>query len=101
MKYRKKPIVIEAVQYDNVDAESNTPFTFRGEVPAWVQKAIDDYTIIPIQSSEDYWYLGIKTLEGEMRLAPDDWLIQGVKGELYPCRNDIFQATYEPVTLSQ
>jgi hypothetical protein len=41
-------------------------------------------------------YATIKTLEGEMRAQVGDWIIQGVKGEIYPCRGDIFAATYEP-----
>ena len=59
MKYRKKPVVIEAVR--SVD----------GEV--------------------------IHTLEGDMRADPGDWIITGVKGERYPCKPDIFEATYEAV----
>jgi hypothetical protein len=39
----------------------------------------------------------IKTLEGEMTVSPGDWIIQGVNGELYPCKPDIFEKTYEPV----
>ena len=38
----------------------------------------------------------IKTLEGDLTVSPDDWIIQGVKGEIYPCKPDIFAATYEP-----
>ncbi len=46
-----------------------------------------------------YWsgsYYTIKTLEGDMRADMDDWIIRGVMGELYPCKPDIFAATYEP-----
>jgi len=42
----------------------------------------------------------IKTLEGEMAANPGDWIVTGIKGETYPCRNDIFRATYEPVGMS-
>ena len=38
----------------------------------------------------------IKTLEGEMVISPNDWIIKGVKGELYPCKPDVFEQTYEP-----
>ena len=58
-RYRKKPIVIEAVRL--------------------IKRKV------------------IKTLEGEMIGEPGDWLITGVKGEQYPCKDDIFRATYEPV----
>lgn len=40
--------------------------------------------------------IDIKTLEGTMHASPGDWIIRGVKGELYPCKPDIFEATYEP-----
>ena len=72
MKYRKKPVVIEATQW------------FKdGDHPA-VQHAIEDqYTI--------------KTLEGYMLVTPGDFIITGVKGEVYPCAPDIFELTYEPV----
>ena len=45
---------------------------------------------------EDVCFLSIDTLEGRMRADPGDWIIQGVKGEFYPCKPDIFEATYEP-----
>jgi len=78
MKYRKKPVVIEAVEYtvDNlVD----------------VKKFITSYTYF----SEDTKQLMIQTLEGDMWASPGDMIIQGVSGEFYPCRPDIFEMTYE------
>lgn len=45
----------------------------------------------------DQWLPAIETIEGTMRVNPGDWIIRGVKGEFYPCRPDIFDATYEPV----
>lgn len=50
-------------------------------------------TVLPVAGGG----LDIKTLEGTMRADVGDWIIQGVKGELYPCKPDIFAATYEPV----
>lgn len=94
-KYRKKPVVIEAVQYHYQEYADN-PLTFP-EIPDWLQKAIDDKTIYPEFRTEDYWYLVIKTLEGNHDCKPGDWIIRGVKGELYPCKDDIFQMTYEKV----
>lgn len=77
MKYRKKPVVIEAWQFDTERF---------AEMPLWVSV---------------YWFAGeclhIPTLEGVMRANEGDWIIRGVKGELYPCKPDIFAATYEPV----
>lgn len=78
-KYRKKPVVIEAVQWtgENYDEIGD----FMG-VSATCQ--IDDDFVIP-------------TLEGEMRASPNDWIIRGVNGEFYPCKPDIFEKTYEVV----
>lgn len=72
MKYRKKPVVIEAVQFRSTDP-----------LPDGVQY-------------DDKGYAIIKTLEGDMRVSDGDWIITGVKGERYPCKPDIFAATYEP-----
>lgn len=96
-RYRKKPVEIDAVQYGLAEYADN-PWEIRGEFPQWLQDAARDGTVIPEFGSEDYWHLKIKTLEGDMRVAPDDWITRGVQGELYPCKPDIFAATYEAVT---
>jgi hypothetical protein len=83
MKYRKKPVVIEAFQY--LDAMPEAP-------PPWAHEASDNGVLF-VRDNE--WY--IKTLEGEHHVSNGDWIIQGVKGELYPCKSDIFDASYEPV----
>ena len=77
-RYRKKPVVIDAVRWDgNVrTAESFMDCEF----------SIDDRTRA----------LFIPTREGEMRGDQGDWIIRGVAGEFYPCKPDIFDATYEP-----
>ena len=76
MKFRKKPVVIEAVRFHlNFD-----------EVERFVGGDAD------FRNGE----LVIATLEGAMRASPGDWIIKGVKGEFYPCKPDIFAATYEP-----
>lgn len=80
MKYRKKPVVIEAWQND-----SSIP-------PDWIINACGGGELPPGRGS-----LFISTLEGVMEARPGDWLIRGVKGEVYPCKPDIFAATYEPV----
>lgn len=88
--YRKKPVVIEAFTFDELvqagrDAGANIvngmpwSFDFRGR---------------PISHENDDCYL-IPTLEGTMKMGRDDMLIVGVKGELYPCKPDVFEATYE------
>lgn len=80
-KYRKKPAIIEAVQYHN------------GEQPS---ELADDVISGKVRYTEEGTVL-IQTLEGTMEAAPGDWIIRGVKGELYPCKPDIFEATYEDV----
>jgi hypothetical protein len=79
VKYRKKPVVIEAIQYTGSNAN---------EVLKWASLA---YLI------EKAGGIEIETLEGVMRASPGDWVIRGVRGELYPCKPDIFEATYERV----
>ncbi len=78
--FRKKPVVIEAVRFRS------------GEQP---HDLADDVIAGKIRYPEDGTML-IETLEGVMCAQPGDWIIRGVKGELYPCKPDIFAATYEP-----
>ena len=82
MKYVKKPIVIEAVQVTNgtFDAPHPNP------------EHIPGLTYDPIKR-----VVVIETLEGEMTAQVGDWIITGVKGERYPCKPDVFEATYAPV----
>jgi hypothetical protein len=79
-QYRKKPVVIEARQYTGTNGT---------QLLGWVGgvELAEDFTGDSIE---------IKTLEGTMRADKGDWIIQGVKGEFYPCKPDIFAATYEP-----
>lgn len=78
-KFRKKPVVIEAVQFDG------TLVSVEGlNIPECSQDLCSDTLQIP-------------TLEGVMTANPGDWIIRGVKGEFYPCKPDIFAATYEAV----
>lgn len=98
-KYRKKTIVIEAVQYGYAEYADN-PLILKGGVSgdiSWIEDAVKNKVVQPVFKSEDYWYLEIKTLEGVMTVSPDDWIIKGVNDELYPCKPDIFEKTYELV----
>lgn len=84
MKFKKKPVTIDAVQWTGENAEEIQTFLFDGHPHAaagWV-KGI---------------YVEIGTLEGLMVASQGDWIIKGVKGEFYPCKPDIFEATYEAV----
>lgn len=92
MRYRKRPVVIEAITFDELiehGRASGAPLT--NGMP-WSF----DYQGHPIAHETDHCYL-IPTLEGTMKMHRGDMLITGVKGEVYPCRGDIFGATYEPV----
>ena len=81
-RFRKKPVVIDAVQ-------------FTGDVGAPEIMALDvGCSHDPILEAD---VLHITTLEGVMTAIPGDWIVTGVKGERYPCKPDIFEATYEEV----
>lgn len=80
MKYRKKPVVIEAFQL------------YREPFPEWIWQASDD-GIVEIRTKD----LVINTLEGQMLGITGDYIIKGVQGEIYPCKADIFEQTYEAV----
>lgn len=86
--YRKKPIVIEAWHFTAANASS-------GEKPFWLLSALHDGRVFAQGGKERY--CTIRTLEGEMRASLNDWIIRGVQGEIYPCKPDIFAATYEMV----
>ena len=83
MKFRKKPVVIEATQWFKL-----------GDHPA-VLWAPTNYIDIP--EFKVGYHGGIKTLEGWHIVTPGDWIITGVQGEHYPCKPDIFEMTYEPM----
>ena len=90
MKYRKKPVVIDAILFwKNGDAVLN----WVNEGQAKIGR--DPATWHPIEGPHQ-WGLMIPTLEGQHIATPGDWIIRGVAGEHYPCKPDIFAATYEP-----
>jgi len=87
MKFRKKPIVIEAFMYG------------LHKEPEWFKKSDHRY-VVGVNEPEDSKMphdVLIKTLEGEMRATYGVWIIKGVNGEVYPCQSDIFDKTYEEV----
>jgi len=90
-KYRKKPVVIEAFQ---VRAVVPLGQTLAGDVPQWFWDAVTERRV-DVQCGVDHGYVDIHTLEGKMRADEGDFIIRGVKGELYPCKPDIFEVTYE------
>lgn len=91
-KFRKKPVVVEAVQWIGNDREM---FDF-----------LTDSKDFPLTTAEESFYIDhsrgdgglvIKTPEGEHFASKDDYIIKGVRGEFYPCKPDIFEETYDPV----
>ena len=102
MKYRKRPVVIEAFQYDGdmIDS-SGKPY-----VPEWAISAVNNNTmyydgselfIHTLEGDHHVTELFIHTLEGDHHVTVGDYVIQGINGELYPCKPDIFEKTYEAV----
>ncbi len=85
MRVTKKPVEVEAKQFLDVKTGA--------EILAW-----SDFKIAMIGTETDNGWiprLEIDTLEGKMTAHPGDWIIKGVKGEFYPCKPDIFNATYD------
>ncbi len=96
-RYRKKPVEIEAIKFDDPDsymaicawARSHGVKSDRDDGPASTPSLEELFRFeTPIML--------VRTLEGTMAANPGDWIIRGVKGEFYPCKPDIFEATYEP-----
>lgn len=113
-KFRKKSVVVEAVRWEGCTVGLTNGVGEMGRYPLPEGLALDPMALPPVaRVSEvdaefdrqavpagevwragDFLYIG--TLEGTHRADPGDWIIRGVKGELYPCKSDIFAATYEP-----
>lgn len=91
MKYRKKPVVIEAVQWNGLNLE---------EIKEFVGKNLE-YNILDtaweVGKGAPHVIMKIHTLEGDMEVSKGDFIIKGVNGEYYPCKPDIFEKTYEAV----
>lgn len=96
MKFRKKPVTIEAIQFTQAMADALEPpaGVIRGEEAKWAGDLSDQALLRNKYGPIFHWY--IETLEGRMEVRVGDWVITGVKGEKYSCRADIFQETYEP-----
>lgn len=106
MKYRKKPVVIEATQWFKNGDHPEDRWSPEGIIPEGREGRVVRYFRHPkisgesicskcgIRMHEHGW---IDTLEDGHNVCPGDWIIKGVKGEFYPCKPDIFEATYEKV----
>ena len=89
MKFRKKPVVVEAIQFTG----KNGP-----EIQGWSgDVAYESPALEPREGNPTGEYMQIETPEGIMTAIVGDWIVKGVKGEFYPCKSDIFDLTYEPV----
>ena len=84
MKYRKKPVVVDAVQFNGFN---------------WAEcyQFMSDKTLVFPDWIKEYESIDIHTLEGTMKCSNGDYIIKGINGEFYPCKPDIFEKTYEPV----
>lgn len=86
LKFRKKPIVIEAIQLTQNNLE---------RIWDWMG---DAYTGHSNTGDDQFLSLPIKTLEGTMEANQGDWIIKGINGEFYPCKPDIFEKSYEQIS---
>lgn len=96
MKFRKKPVVIEAFQMTEARRADSA------EWPVWLEQAWQlpretAGSAYPTVAGTSDGTISLGTLEGQHLVSFGDWIIRGVKGELYPCKPDIFAATYEEV----
>ena len=90
MKFRKKPIIIEAWEWDQTPERLNQLFEIRGFRQVWGAHNTS-------ASGKVITGLRVTTLEGTLNVSDGDWIIKGVNGEFYPCKPDIFEKTYEKV----
>lgn len=91
-KFRKKPVVIDAFQFGMQE---------KSDLPTWAKEAFQGDIIKAFsQQGGAVRWAEIETLEGTHRAEVGDYIIKGIKGELYPCKPDIFHKTYDPVERS-
>lgn len=89
MKFKKKPIIIEAFKWTGGPDQVKDP--------EWIINALKNKTIIIVHDHGKLIGLEIKTLEGIMLANIGDYIIKGINDEIYPCKPDIFEKTYEPI----
>ena len=86
-KFRKKPVVIEAVRFGGSSTDVSA-------INHWMEGG--EYVAPTVRTADMVRFMAIETPEGVVKAKPGDWIIKGVAGEFYPCKNEIFWATYEP-----
>ena len=106
MKYRKKPVVVEAIRWNVPDKNGKVLLAREckdhpGVRPTSYNEVFEMCNTSGCSSEPPHWdwaAMGvIDTLEGKHVVSPGDFIIEGVKGEFYPCKPDVFEMTYEPV----
>lgn len=90
-RFRKRPLEVEAIQFLGI---TDGVARFGGDA-GWLREALIDKALRAVVTN-----VFVSTLEGTMQASPGDWIIRGVLGELYPCKPDAFERTYEPVEAS-
>jgi hypothetical protein len=94
MRYRKKPVVVEAIRFEYSKVGIENLKAFVGESAGNIETL---EAFVKDRHPNAVGVVRIKTLEGSMLATEGDYIIKGVKGEFYPCKPDIFEKTYEPV----
>ena len=94
MKFKKKPVVIEAMQYNGSNGN---------DVMKWSESNVMESTDLKVTKQNPLGtFMTMKTIDGNIAEAtPGVWICKGINGEYYPCQNDIFRKTYEPVVASK
>jgi hypothetical protein len=92
-RYRKKPVIVEAIQFNGLNFKEIIEFT-KGK--AFKKEGVGS-SANGNGYPQHYESFYINTLEGEMLTSINDWVIKGIKGEFYPCKPDIFNKTYDEV----
>jgi hypothetical protein len=95
-KFRKRPVVVEAFQITRLTRWENVDW------PEWLNRAWnkDRHEVGAVMTDEKdpaHPWLWVNTIEGKMQIVFGSWIIKGIVGELYACREDIFEKTYEPI----
>lgn len=96
-RFRKRPVVIEAWPCSEIIAAFKRDYWAGMPEPIVKEQDENGYWLITTPHAPEGEGIYIPTLEGPMFARPEDWIIRGVGGEFYPCKPDIFQATYSEV----
>lgn len=98
-RYRKKPVEVEAARWPEDGDTSYASVCQRADIHRWVWAGGGKTWVVSPKTPDDGTgvHVVIETLEGNMRIGSGDYVIRGIKGEFYPCKADIFEASYDKV----